>query len=421
MEEDRVLFMLIDWKTELSVRNHVPNVTKGQVNQIPKAWLAFDDNPRGIILRSKLWRCLTPEEQKEQVKKMQMVTKNTQQMNYLKGNLDMLEVQCKDVIEGGSEWNEIAEDEPTSFFASVLNRPLRTSNPLDIVGADMVQHFNKHGISSDSQKKSRPSTTNTAPSTSTAMTTASNNCVNDRNNNASQQPPPPPANDTAMTNACSAPSQVTPLGNLDSNAEAGDDDDDDVESGTGHVTRASDQAARNMAADQAEKSASAGVRHARGVPCEKVSSQSDSVSCKTMDFAMRKVALAADAICCPNRSEKQPRRCFVLLEINEAQDTVAHSGNLTQSNCRRKQTACTVVGPKSHRQFCCFLQDWCRIIAKHDGPKDNTAVLNEFYPDEDGLCLPAVEEHIASRKALRKQPPKKQSAARETVARIHSL
>ena len=178
------------------------------------------------------------------------------------------------------------------------------------------------------------------------LTTASNNCVNDRNNNdnTSQQPLPPPATDTAMMNAHSAPSQVTPLRNLDSNAEAGDNDDDD--SGTGHVTHALDQAACNPVADQAEKSASAGVCHARGVPREKVSSQSNSVAHKTADFAMWKVALAADAICCPKWSENQPWQCFVSLEINEAQDTVAHGGDLTQSNCRWKQTVHMVIAPK---------------------------------------------------------------------------
>jgi len=231
-DDDRVIFMLIDWKSEQSIRNHIPVLHGlGQINKIPKVWLAIDDNPRGIVLRAKLWRCLSKKEQEDQTEKMQKVNKNAQQMKQLKGNLDVLEVCRKELLQGDAKWDDTAE-EPTTFIDSLTDQRLRAAagaNTMSIIAADIKGFFAKRGLAPDtnqSQKKSR--TTATPPPTTTNTTTPA-------------LPPPQPP-------------QVTAEENQDPNPGIGN-----AEMSGGptilFTTRASDPALRIAEAEQVEKSA----------------------------------------------------------------------------------------------------------------------------------------------------------------------
>jgi hypothetical protein len=45
-DQDHVLFRIIDWKSELSIRNNIPAPSGVDlIKQITKSWLALDDNP----------------------------------------------------------------------------------------------------------------------------------------------------------------------------------------------------------------------------------------------------------------------------------------------------------------------------------------------------------------------------------------
>lgn len=403
-----MLFMLIDWNSTQSIRNYIPRPRgSDQIDLIPKAWLALDDNPRGIVLRAKLWRCLSKKEQQEQTKKMQLVNKNTQQMKRLKGNLDMLQAYRKDLIEGDTEWDDIAE-EPTEFLDSLSGQRLRAAagaSPMAIITADIKDYATRLlSLDPEYEKQKKSRTTATRP-----QATATSNDEEPPHDNSTTPTLPPPE-----------PPQVTGEENRHPNASA----DNEETSGGPTVlftSRASDAALRNAEAEQVEQSASSGIRRARGVPCERIASQCDSVAYKTTDIALKKAAMAADTIFCPRRAKGQPQRRVVLIEINKVKDTTAYGGNISDSDCRRENKSFTVVGPESRDDFCDFIKQVIKVFFKHPMPKDGS-VLNEFYRDHStGLVLTGVEKHIASRKVARKQPPKKPCSAEEAVAKVHAM
>jgi len=165
-DDDRVLFLLIDWRSEQSIRNHIP-VPDGfdQINLVPKAWLALDANPRGIVFRAKLWRCLSKEEQEEQAEKAKIIGKNTQQMKKLKGNLDMLETTRRELIEGDATWEEVAE-EPTEFLDSLPEQRLRAAagaTAMEII-VSSIKTFSVQRVLGTEQQTTSSTETETATS-----------------------------------------------------------------------------------------------------------------------------------------------------------------------------------------------------------------------------------------------------------------
>jgi len=180
------------------------------------------------------------------------------------------------------------------------------------------------------------------------------------------------------------------------------------------ATRASDPELRAQEAERVEQSAPSGIRRVRGVPCERIALQGDSVAYKTTDFAFNKVALAADTIFCRRRVEGQPQRRIVLIEINEVNDTTAYGGGVSDSDCRRSRKSFTVVGPESREDFNDFIKIIIKAFFKHNAPKDGSE-LHELYRDQNtGLVLPGVEKHarlLAT--SLRKKPALQQRRSRE--------
>ena len=64
---DRFTFLLTDFNLTQSVKQYIPLVPGcGKKDAVPLIWRGLDDNPRNVILRIKVWRLLSEDEQKEQ-------------------------------------------------------------------------------------------------------------------------------------------------------------------------------------------------------------------------------------------------------------------------------------------------------------------------------------------------------------------
>ena len=176
-----------------------------------------------------------------------------------------------------------------------------------------------------------------------------------------QSPPTPTVNENSQPNVETG----TP-------PEKEDNDSQEINAGNYVGKKSGVQKQKKKARKHASKSRSNLPEHERGYFASTLSQQVDAMSNKMVEQAHLAVAKAADTIFLPSRSDDQPRRVIMSVEVSELCERKPEKGRTSKNDqdqfLLRKKPLVTICGAKDRNEVVWVLQHLVNVV-KHDVPK----------------------------------------------------
>jgi hypothetical protein len=386
---DYMLFVSMDLKSSHSVMNTIALVPNFGIKAlIPAHIRGCSTNPREVLHRMRHFRRSRQNMQDKVVQEWKDMT-NKAKSKYSK-NIEELGALKILLISGGANWKDVTPD-----FDSLWNLE------------QAVKDTNK----SKPKQAPKASSKQVAPRTPPLRT------------RSSQQPPGTTAGSTSAVAGAAVVSE--PPAALASNNENVDPQVQVLSASMrlvpekltgGHCGLASAPGLRNAAAEEAKKRSRSDVKRRIGAHAETLDQQGDATSNAAIQTAMVSFAKAADTVHYPNRTKGQPRRCLLMLDVNQVEEKTASGGSTGQGRAMRKKTCVTFTGGTDKKEIAEILQH-VYLSLKHDNDKNPTHESQINYRDpQTKLVSTTVAREIQNSKLSRAQPLKKPKTGQECVS-----